>query len=175
MLEGKDCKNADKSWSDESENIRKEISSTEKMVGFKLSEYLRNEATNHYSFRAAKKNLTYTSPNADFSLYVHQKHGNSFYPAGEEVMFIARVSRHIHGLKNITFHEAIDAWMLWVREVVTIMSNHYYKMIVEHIFNQKPGKFAKKVTYYVPFSMVQEVRKPTAPIFMRDRGPSKCV
>ncbi|GLS87313.1 hypothetical protein GCM10010873_22870 [Cypionkella aquatica] len=172
MLEGKDSKNSDKSWSDEAAKISSEISESETMIGYRLAEDLRNEAANHYSFKAARKNLLFTSSNANFSLYVHQKTGNGFYPAGEEVMFIGRLSRHIDGMKDITLQRAFDEWMIWVREVITIMSNNYVRMITTHIFQKKPKKYARKVAHFVPFSMVQEPRKPSAPLFMRDDGSS---
>lgn len=172
MLRHKDTKNADRSWSDEAEKIRLQLKKTEADAGYRIAEFIRHEAANHYSLKAARKNYKHTSPRANFSLYVHRKTGNSFYPAGEEVMFLGRMSRHMDSIGETDYGKVTDDWMLWVRDAITIISNNYYQMIYRHIFSKKPDKYAKQIMHYIPFSMVQGPNRPTAPVIMRDETQS---
>lgn len=168
MTTDKHSKNGDASWRNEAKLISESIDATDRTIGYSIAKFMRHEAVNHYSLDAARKNLKFTSNKANFSLYVHDKHGNGYYPVGEEVMFVGRLLRYLNKSSKISFEEAFDAWMQWMREVLFMMSEHYVRMITIHIINKKPDKYAHRRMHYVPFSMVQKPNRPTSPLFMRN-------
>ena len=59
---------------------------TSKFFNFTIK--MRNKIINHYIISEISKNLPHTSDRSDYSMQLHQEQGNSFFPIGEEVVFI---------------------------------------------------------------------------------------
>ena len=74
---------------------------------------IRNGLANHYSFADAKRNLKHVKPSAVCNFYIHKMNGNSFYPLGEEVMFMGMMNRHAKRDDTLQAMELFDEWMQW--------------------------------------------------------------
>ncbi len=130
---------------------------------------IRNEATSHYSFAAAKKNLKHVSPNANCNMYLHQMNGNSFYPMGEEVMFVGRMNRRGATLKEKSERaEQIKNWMNWNLAASNWLNRTHAKFVKNLILEKDEGKGARKRTYWIPPEFVGSKDERSAPIFFRN-------
>lgn len=75
---------------------------------------VRDETTNHYSFKALKKNLKHIGPDPDLDLYMTESIGNSFSLMGEEVSFTARLNRQYHSVPDEELADgAMGEWHDW--------------------------------------------------------------
>jgi hypothetical protein len=91
---------------------------------------IRHEVANHYTLKAAKKNLRFISPEADLSLYVHELRGNSFYPMGEEVIFAGRLNRHLSGsAADIPPSDAFDEWLDWSLKATNLANKVHFELV----------------------------------------------
>ncbi|MFV1464268.1 MULTISPECIES: hypothetical protein [unclassified Phaeobacter] len=133
---------------------------------FSLARNVRHEAAGHYSFEAAKKNIRFVAPNAIASMYVHQQAGNSFFPFGEEVMFVGRMNRHGSSLKSdeerVQLVSALFAWdkraTKWVKECHML----FFRELIRPYLS---GRIAKKRSYWVDPNKVGELKDFNVPLF----------
>ncbi len=129
---------------------------------------IRHEATNHYSFKAAKDNLKHVSKNANCSMYLHELSGNSFYPMGEEVMFIGRINRHGASLATKEQKsEQLESWMNWNLGANRWLAQTHYSFINRLIIEPDGRKPAQKRSYWIPPEMAGSREERMAPIFLR--------
>ncbi len=136
-------------------------------LGFEIARDLRNEATNHYSLKAAKKNLASVPCHADCSFYLHEIDGNSFYPMGEEVMFIGRMNRKGKSVTTENDRAALfNEWMGW-----NLDANRWVKdthvSFADRIFISKTDKRATKMSHWIPYSMVGDKDAFKIPVLLR--------
>lgn len=136
--------------------------------GYEVARDIRNEATNHYSFSAAMKNLSNVRKDADCKMYAHEMSGNCFYPFGEEVMFHARLNRR---WKNISDQEARNKlfynWLEW-----NISANRWLEKthaefsnaLVVLAFQRKPFR---KRSYWIPQNLLGKHEENIAPLFIK--------
>ncbi|MFW8633575.1 hypothetical protein [Cribrihabitans pelagius] len=129
---------------------------------------IRNEATSHYSLTAAKKNLKFVSYNANCNMYIHEMSGNSFYPMGEEVMFIGRLNRRGASLPTKDERAAqFESWMNWNVSATNWLSSTHASFVRELIFEKQKSRAARKRTYWIPPKFVGSREDGLAPIFLR--------
>ncbi|MEP1962496.1 hypothetical protein [Tateyamaria sp.] len=135
---------------------------------YPLVRNIRDNATNHYSFKDAKKNLRHVSEGADFSLYLHEMDGNSYYPMGEELMFVGRINRFGSGLSGKAARQnLLNAWMDW-----NLLANHWVRATHVDAFerlvmSKYPRRAAWSKKHYVPVNLVGNIEKPVVPLFMK--------
>lgn len=136
--------------------------------GYETARFLRHEAANHYSLQAARKNLDYVSINAKLSFYLHEMTGNSFYPMGEEVMFIGRMNRGSKHIitkeEKIAFHKDWYDWNIAATKWLDQVQSEFVKKIIIQKF---PDRFAQEMTVYLPLEMVGESKDTLTPVFLR--------
>lgn len=135
---------------------------------FKMARDLRNEATNHYGFKPAKKNLKHISNDSNMSFYIHRMNGNNFFPLGEEVMFTARIKRHVpNSAKNEVLSESFKGWLNWNNEVTKWLSQVNLDFIGHIIETHFPDRKPRKRSDYLPCEMVGEIDEIFVPLFAR--------
>jgi hypothetical protein len=141
----------------------KEISVGE---GFEVARDIRNEATNHYSFKAAKKNLSSVHNSADCKMYLHRQNGNCFYPFGEEVMFHARLNRR---WKQISTKQERDRlfgqWLDWNIAANRWLAETHANFTNSLVFKPLDRNEARKRVYWVPIEFVGNYSERLTPIF----------
>lgn len=146
----------------------------EKFVDLKQAEIyplvrsIRNETTNHYSLRPARKNLLHVADNANLTLYMHKIAGNSFYPLGEEVMFTGRINRY--GSDGISKEEKMKLygdWLDWNLTASNWLGDVHYSFVKKLILDRFPDKHAAKKDHWIPPEMVGEAEENQTPLFIR--------
>lgn len=167
MLGAKEVRNADRTWADEAMTIRRRSENLRLMRGYSVANDMRHEAANHYSYKAARKNLSQTSQTADFSMYVSEMQGNSYFPSGEEVMFITRLSRNMSSTMPMDMHSLMDAWMDWNLATHNMLSEEYSRLLKVHVIDMMPDHEWMPVQIDVPERMVHRKGVATAPIFVQ--------
>jgi len=117
----------------------------EAIDGYGVVRDIRNEAGSHYSFSAAKKNIKHVSDIADCNLYPQAQGGNSYFPMGEEVMFLGRLNRHGANLKTKEEKmKLFDNWMAWniqaAKWLSHVQSDLVGRILKAHFPEKKPTK-----------------------------------
>ena len=142
-----------------------ELKSTE---GFSTARVMRNEATSHYSMKAALKNIDYMSEDAECNLYLGELNGNSFYPFGEELMFVARMSRQ--GKNSRSKAERLAQfwdWHDWNIAMNDWLSRLHFRVVKTLFLDSETEIFARHKAYWVPPSMLSEMDTNIAPLFFK--------
>ena len=88
--------------------------SLDETKGFEIARNLRHESANHYSFKAALKNLQFVDEDTNFDIYAGKLEGNTFFPFGERLMFNARMDRHFDSTGFSDTGEYLDHWIAWM-------------------------------------------------------------
>jgi hypothetical protein len=95
------------------DNAKDELAAAEDPIARSLARSIRNELSNHYSLSAARKNLRHVPDDADCSLYLHEKVGNSFYPMGDVFGLIGTLSRLSSSVDQGDLSALHDRWFAW--------------------------------------------------------------
>lgn len=141
--------------------------------GFFIARNLRNEATNHYSFRATKQNISHVSDPANCKSLFHEMHGNSLHLLGEEVVFYGRLMRY--GASYSDQEEKlrmIDHWLEWNLTATNWIRDVHDDAFQKTILDRFPEKKVRKRTYWIPPSLVGELEEAHLPVFARRRSKS---
>ncbi|WP_179378550.1 hypothetical protein [Jannaschia marina] len=102
---------SDQSVKELSSEFVSEFDKLSKADGYQIARAIRHESTNHYSTKAASKNMDFLLEGADASLYVTDRQGNGFYPFGDALMFDARLNRH--GGRRGDGDRMVKCWLDW--------------------------------------------------------------
>lgn len=139
--------------------------------GFQVARRIRHEATNHFSLKAALKNIPYVKDDANCDLYFHKLNGNCFYPVGEEVMFGGQLERcgvSYSGPEDEG--DVVADWLNWCiaanNWLEDILAEFYKKLL----FDRLPPQGIRKSAYWVNPGLVADTDNVTIPVFgMPDR------
>ncbi len=158
-------KDADvKSWADESWAV---FESNYTGEGYEVAKWLRNEVSNHYSFKAARDNRKYIPEKFDLRFYTHENGGNDFFPLGEGVLFHARLNRRWSSLKTDKARkDKFGDWLEWNTSVTDWLLTEHAKFSERFVFNQIADLRWKPCSYEVPRQMIDKDRKSKAAIFL---------
>ena len=135
---------------------------------YHLVQNIRDNATNHYDFKSAKKNLKHIGENANCNFYLHKMDGNSYYPLGEEMMFVGRVNRFGSSLGTKEERaKLLSDWMEWNLRANRWARGVHVSAFVKIVDAKFPKRSAWSKKHYVPTRLVSEVDEPSVPIFFR--------
>lgn len=135
---------------------------------------VRNEAAGHYSFSAAKKNLAHVEDRAMAHMVAGASMGNSFYPLGEEVMFIGRLNQYGAGLgSKVDKADLVNKLFEWGREATKWVQECHTEIFRQLVQPFLDGKYKKKTTYWVSPSKVGDLRMFNVPVFARTELKAK--
>lgn len=134
---------------------------------YELARTIRHDATNHYSFSSAKKNLMRVHKGADCNMYMHRMNGNCFYPFGEEVMFHARLNRR---WANISSKKERDQkfkkWLDWTLKMKSWLDEVHANFTDELVFKPLGRNSVRKEVYWVQQNFVSKAKDKLTPIFL---------
>lgn len=137
-------------------------------AGFETARRIRNEATSHYSFGAALKNVKHVSDRANFNMYMHRNQGNCFYPLGEEVMFMGAMNRYGHSIRSAAEREELfRIWFEWCSECYGWLSRGMSELLNLILPPPVKGRALRQKTYFVPLEIVGTHSSPRAPVFFK--------
>lgn len=163
-------------FNDEIERMRSHTAQLLSLKGSKFYQFtkeMRNSLINHYLVSATLKNLNYVSENADYSFYLHQELGNSFFPIGEEVVFFGFVNRHFGDDGEVNSFEEksvfIKEWVDWVLEALKWANNVVETFSIFIILEKLGGKIAKRKPLFIDPEIVADIHKFRSPLIFRDR------
>ena len=130
--------------------------------GYKISERLRSQSTNHYLPSIAKRNLKYLSQRASKSLYLHETDGDSFFPLGEEVVFDSAFVALESEFKT-NADDLFLAWLTWTQQANRTVSSTFDGLAKHLVQVSFPSKFGQQRKPYVEPSFLLGFRsKPLA-------------
>jgi hypothetical protein len=136
--------------------------------GYQAAKNIRNEATNHYSFESAKKNLKHLDPNAPMKMFVHDMTGNAYYPWGDSVMFFGRFSRQGSALPSDAERASIiEDWMNWNLKATEWIDSVATQAFQEFAVNRFPKKMARRRDHWIDPILVSDTSERRTPIIMR--------
>ena len=138
--------------------------------GYETARDIRNEAANHYSFKAAKKNLKHVSGSMGCNMYFAGKNGNEFFPMGEGVIFHAKLNRRWTNLNKTKSNGRFANWLDWnakANEWLSVTHAHFAKQLVFEKLQQK----AVKKTYSVSDQYATEWKGNLTPIYFQGESP----
>jgi len=118
---------------------------------FKVSQRLRNKATNHYNFKESLKNLDGSvSPNASKSIFLHLSQGNSFAPLGEEVVFLGRFWRYFKEETRLEVNmDRAHEWIEWNQSAAKWAIKTFNAFIIWLHHNEFPEQYGTKAEHYL--------------------------
>ncbi len=136
--------------------------------GYQVAQIIRHEATNHYSFRAAKKNLSHVPKGMDCDMYLHDMGGNSFFPVGEAEMFHARLSRRWANISSYSKRQKLfEEWLDWNLKASRWMEATQAEFTKLLVFDALEDNEFEKKTYWVSEKFVGEHQDRMTPVFLR--------
>lgn len=149
-------------------SARKSFEKLKADSAYKTVRSIRHEATNHYALSPAKKNLEHIGKSPSLSLYMHKVGGNSFFPLGEEVMFVGRMNRAAgKGSSKEEIHEAYKKWLDWNLQATQWLNNVHSQFMNKILLEKFPDRKALRRNYWIPMDMVGEVGEIKTPLFVR--------
>lgn len=148
------------------------INSIRSGAGYDTARDIRNEAAYHYSFKAAKGNLSHVRDQADCRLYTHVHGGNDFYPLGEEVMFQARLERKWKALPSINERNgAFLSWLEWNQKSTHVLGEVCAYFFDKLVFSVVPEIGWSEGAYEIPSSLVGDPKRRKTPVFVEFLEP----
>lgn len=137
--------------------------------GYETARTIRNEATNHYSFSAAKKNLKHVDASMNVNMYIAENCGNQFYPMGEAVMFHALLNRRWSDQTEQQRTQRFHDWLFWNLDANKWLSDVLGRFVQEIMFNSLGRSSIRKTTYWVSPDYASDRSGKLTPIFVQRR------
>jgi hypothetical protein len=151
------------------ETTKETLRERKKSDAFSIVRNLRHEAANHYSIKAAKKNISHIPNDADLSLYLHELIGNGYFPTGEEVMFAGRLNRHKLG-KEISLSrsgEVYEEWMDWNLATSRWIKTFHNDLLAKTIISAFPSRELEEDTHWFRSNKAVRLDQFTLPVIAR--------
>ncbi len=134
--------------------------------GFKFVKKIRNEATNHYSLKAARSRLAWVHDEAQRTLYSHENPRNSFYPYGEEVLFIGLINELIRSTEDQSAAAELILKMAdWNIAATRVFNELFNEFLDRYVLGAEPKRRSKVVCYWVNPDLVGTASGRIIPVF----------
>lgn len=166
---------AKKSWNKTSDEVINDFSKRSlekfqkvtKQDGYQIARTLRHEIVNHYSLKAATKNIASLEDDADLTYYIHKTGGNSFAQLGEKVVFSEKFRRGVLSSKSGDNLTQFRTWLDWTLEARRWLWEVSAEFLVETM-PLGPEKWKKDRVYYLDDVFVGDLGDTFAPLFLRE-------
>ncbi len=135
--------------------------------GYETARDIRNEATNHYSFSAAKKNLKHVPSAMDCNMYLAESNGNEFFPMGEAVMFHARLNRRWANFDKEKRDRQFLAWLNWNLKANKWLSKTHAYFVRDLVFSGLGRNAVRKEAYWVSSDYAADRLARLTPIYFQ--------
>lgn len=136
--------------------------------GYYVARDLRNEATNHYSLSAAKKNYPHLSKQETLSMFVHKHEGNGYFALGDAVMFTGRIARRSGNSQAIELgKEVFKEWMDWNLLAQKWLSELNLQLCKSVFFDRLPDRQGQEMIHWFEPSWVGDVDESRTPLVLR--------
>lgn len=137
---------------------------------YRFSSALRNKITNHYVVSDVSSYMEAVEDGADLSIYLHEEQGNSFFPLGEEVVFMGFTNQFLTDMgypeeNRQHFIRDWTGWLLnsvrWSNDLVSTFSVFIYITKLKH-------ESVEIRKYLLPDGYVADIREFASPLILRD-------
>ncbi len=138
--------------------------------GFKFAKKLRHEAAFHYQMKPARERQKHIHETADASLYMTKAEGGSFFPYGEEALFIGLINQTVDATDNKdAAKKLINSWSKWSTEFIRTLNEIFSDFFERFVQVAFPNKYAKEKVFWVSSELVGEIRAARSPVFLRTK------
>ena len=136
--------------------------------GHQIAQVRRDNCSSHYSLAAAKKNIDHVNPESDFTLYIEQSEGNSYYCMGDSIGFSGNFTTSRLPVKNVNNHELLGIWLDWTTDVLSWLRQISAEYAYEILPKQAWENAKLHQVYWVDPKLVGVIGIAKAPIFLRN-------
>ncbi len=137
-----------------------------KLPGYPMAKFIRDHVTNHYLHQETEKNIEYVSEKAQYVAFLHEMQGNSYYPFGEEVVFLGRVGRYFYEEYERTFNASdINHWYDWIKEASKWFTKMFYSYVIWLYRTRFPDWMLVPTKPYLDYELFGELGHSPLPIF----------
>lgn len=153
---------------DSVEQLKKSVKKIEKLKGDKsyaLAKTIRDHSTNHYISSETVKNIEHAPDNAPMRAMLHKNQGNSFYPFGEEYVFLGRINRHFMEEREAAeILQEVRAWIDWSMKASNLLSKIFSGYLIWLHKERFPDWALRKKTPYLETHLFSEIGDYSLPI-----------
>jgi hypothetical protein len=140
--------------------------------GYEAARNIRHEASNHYSFPAAKRNVRHVDTKTPLRMYIHDMTGNAYYPWGDIVMFFGRFARQSSSHKTDADRETlIEDWMNWNLRATEWIDGVAVQAFRFFVIDRFPEKSADRRAYWIDPILVADTTERRTAILLRKSSP----
>jgi hypothetical protein len=141
----------------------------QKKSGYTSARNFRNEVSNHYSLAAVTKNLKHVPNHVNCNMYLHKMNGNSYFPMGDDVVFIGRLNRQGESGTSIENERSLyEEWMRWNSEATRWLNDVHLRFVLELVINRLPGRVANEKLLWLDQKLAGNPSDLKIPIFLRN-------
>lgn len=148
----------------------KELSEIKSGQFYDLTKRMRNKITNHYAVDDIVGNINYIDSLANLTAQMHEEQGNSFFPIGEEVVFIGLMNKYMSKESGLTTFEEkrsfTENWIAWTLKAARWVSATTYDIIRYYVIERLQKKGRVK-TFHLDPKLIADVTSHRAPIMLR--------
>lgn len=145
------------------------LAASESSEGYEVARDVRHEASNHYPFEVARKNIEYIHKDALLSMFVHEHVGNDFFPMGEAVMFHGRLHRRWKNVPSLEERRRkFKLWIDWCIELTDKLIASHAKFASVLIFGALGRNTLYQRNFWVPEETVGHPLNSLTPVFFRE-------
>lgn len=145
------------------------LAESEDLEGYEVARDVRNEASNHYLFSVAKKNIDHIHEGALLNMYVHRHVGNDFFPLGEAVMFHARLHRRWKSVASLEERrKKFEQWLDWCVKTTDSLIASHATFAQTLIFTALGKNTLYQKDFWVPEALVGQPLEVLTPVFFRE-------
>jgi len=167
-FKGKYNKTSDSKLLEFGKNATQRFAAIGEGVGYDFAVKLRHEASFHYHLKPARKRLKWVSSDALRSLYLHKLKGNSFYPFGEEALFIGLINESISSLDEVPkAQELIEAWANWSTSASGLVNELFDEFVTNFILSLNPDRKSFEKVYWVDPELIGTLVSTKTPAFIK--------
>lgn len=138
--------------------------------GYEIARAIRHEATNHYSLKAAKKNLNHVPAAMDCRMYLAKNRGNEFFPLGEAVMFHARLNRHWASKAASERRKRLEDWLDWCIKANDLASKTHALFVSKLVFEPLGRNEVVRRQYWVSEDFAADRMNKLTPMYFQGIG-----
>ncbi|MEM9437524.1 MAG: hypothetical protein AAGA15_10820 [Pseudomonadota bacterium] len=161
----------DKRLSEFCDAARKSFDALNENESYSIAKYVRNEASHHYSLRAAIDNVQSAPTDGVTTQYLAKLNGNSFFPIGEDLIFTARLDRRWKNSPNIEERmKEFDGWLTWNLAANRWLSNVHAEAFASFVCEPLEITRLRRRSYWVKDSFVGNPTEALTPLYLIDGG-----
>jgi hypothetical protein len=137
--------------------------------GYFAARNLRHEATSHYSNAAAAKNFEFASPKDNYSFYLHETEGNSYFALGDTVMIAGRLNRQGKNKRDLVEQAKLyDDWYSWNLDAQKWLKRTHLSVMKSLVIERFSGRRIHEKTHWLPLEMVGSLKSSRIPLVLRN-------